>query len=102
MRAGEGVLWLVTKQNIKVIFFAPEKDLSKITLNQKVKLSSDSTPELATGHISYIANTAQYTPPIIYSREAREELVFRIEARLDNPNLNQIHLGQPISLELIR
>ncbi|OGV46490.1 MAG: hemolysin D [Legionellales bacterium RIFCSPHIGHO2_12_FULL_42_9] len=102
VEAGQPVLSLITKNNIKVVFFAPEKDLSTITLNQKVKLSSDSTLELATGHINYIANVAQYTPPIIYSREAREELVFRIEARLDNPNLNQVHLGQPISLELVR
>lgn len=102
VQAGQPVLSLVTKRNIKVIFFAPEKDLSTITLNQKVKISSDNAPELATGHISYIANIAQYTPPIIYSQEEREELVFRIEVRIDSPNLNQIHLGQPVSLELVR
>lgn len=102
VQAGQPILSLITPQNIKVIFFVPEKDLSKISLNQKVKLSSDNTPELATGRITYIANIAQYTPPIIYSREAREELIFRIEARIDNPNLNQIHLGQPISLELVQ
>ena len=102
VQAGQPVLSLITKHNIKVIFFVPEKNLSNISLNQKVKLSSDGSPQLATGRISYIANIAQYTPPIIYSREAREELVFRIEVRLDNPNLNQIHLGQPVSLELVR
>ncbi len=101
VQAGQPVLSLITTQNIKVIFFAPEKDLSKIHLNQIVTLSSDSAPKLATGRISYIANIAQYTPPMIYSRESREELIFRIEARIDHPHLNRIHLGQPISLELV-
>ena len=100
VQAGQPVLSLITKENIKVIFFVPEKELNKITLNQKIKLSSDSASELATGQISYVANIAQYTPPIIYSREERQKLVFRIEARIDNPDLNQIHLGQPITLEL--
>lgn len=100
VQAGQPVLSLITKRHIKVIFFVSEKELSSILLNRKVSISSDGSPDLATGTINYISNIAQYTPPIIYSREERQELVFRVEAVLDNPNLNQIHLGQPVSLEL--
>ena len=100
VQAGQPVLSLITKQHIKVIFFVSEKELSSILLNRKVSISSDGSPKLATGTINYISNIAQYTPPIIYSREERQELVFRVEAVLDNPNLNQVHLGQPVSLEL--
>lgn len=102
VQPGQPVVSLITEQNIKVIFFVPEQDLSKISLNDKIKLSSDGHQHLATGTIRYISNTAQYTPPIIYSREDRKNLVFRVEARIDNPNLNQLHLGQPVSLEFIR
>jgi len=102
VQAGQPVVSLITKQNIKVIFFVPEKDLSKISLNDKIQLSSDGSSHLATGTIRYISNTAQYTPPIIYSREDRGNLVFRVEARIDKPNLNQLHLGQPVSLEFVR
>ena len=101
VQAGQPVLSLITRQNIKVIFFVSEKDLSGIILNGKVKISSDGSATLATGTINYISNIAQYTPPIIYSREDREELVFRIEARIDSPNLNRVHLGQPVSLEIV-
>ena len=98
--AGQPIVSLVTQKNIKVLFFVPEDALATIQLNQRVKISSDANPELARGKISYIANVAQYTPPIIYSREQREKLVFRIEARIDSPNLSRIHLGQPVTIEL--
>ena len=102
VQAGQPVLSLLTKKNIKVVFFVSETKLSNILLNSKVTISSDGNPQLAIGTINYISNIAQYTPPIIYSREDRQELVFRIEASIDNANLNQVHLGQPVSLELVR
>jgi hypothetical protein len=101
VQAGQPVLALITKPKIKVIFFVPEKDLSKIALNQKVLVSSDGTQRKLPAKISYISQDAQYTSPTIFSKEERSALVFRIEARLDNPQLEQVHLGQPITLELI-
>ncbi|MDP3559508.1 MAG: HlyD family efflux transporter periplasmic adaptor subunit [Legionellaceae bacterium] len=100
VQAGQPILALITGKNIKVVFFVSEKELSKIALNKKVTISSDGNPKLAVGTIRYISNTAQYTSPLIYSREDRQSLVFRVEAGIDNPNLNQLHLGQPISLEV--
>jgi len=101
VQAGQPVLALITRQNIKAVFFVPEKNLSNVLLNAKVKISSDGNPRLATGTINYISNIAQYIPPVIYSREDRQNLVFRVEAGIDSPNLNQIHLGQPITLEVV-
>ena len=102
VQAGQPVLSLITEQNIKVIFYVSETELSEVALNQKVQLSSDGSSHLATGIIRYISKIAQYTPPIIFSREQRSKLVFRVEASIDTPHLDTIHLGQPVSLELIR
>ena len=99
VQSGQPILALITQHNIKVVFFITETDLSQIHLNQQVAISSDGNPELATGYISYISNVAQYTPPIIYSREQRSKLVFRVEARIHQPHLEKIHLGQPVSIE---
>ena len=101
-QAGQPVVSLITPKNIKVIFFVSEKDLSKIQLNHKVKLLTDGNVLLGTGTIRYISNTAQYTPPIIFSREDRQSLIFRVDAGLDKPDLNQVHLGQPVSLRLVQ
>lgn len=100
VQPGQPVLSLITKKNIKAIFFVNEQALSRILLNKKINILSDGNPSPAVGVISYISNIAQYTPPILYSREDRQQLVFRVEAHLIKPNLNQIHLGQPVTLEL--
>lgn len=102
VQAGQPVLSLITKDNIKVIFYVPEKELNNIALNTKVTFSTDNNPHLAKGRIRYISNIAQYTPPIIYSREERQNLIFRVEAGIDSPDLNILHLGQPVSLEIHR
>jgi HlyD family secretion protein len=98
--AGQPVVSLISNKNIKAIFFVAEPELGKIHLNEAVTISSDGSPTITKGTISYISNRAEYTPPIIFSRENRQKLVFKIEVRLNNPDLNAVHLGQPVSLEL--
>ncbi len=100
VQAGAPVLSLITKNNIKAIFFVPEEQLAQLRLNEHVKIKTDNNEHFAEGHIFYISNIAEYTPPIIYSREERQRLVFRIEAKIDSPDLEKIHLGQPVTLEL--
>ena len=95
------VLSLITESNIKVIFYTPETNLSQIHLGQKVLLHIDNSNTSLAGEISYIANKSEYTPPIIYSQSQRQKLVYRIEAKLTKPNLTQIHLGQPLSVEML-
>jgi HlyD family secretion protein len=92
---------LLSSNNIKAIFFIGETDLGKIHLGEKIKLTRDGSNDSTLGHIIYIAKRAEYTPPIIFSRENRQKLVFKVEVRLDNPDLNSVHLGQPVSLELL-
>ncbi len=98
---GIPIVSLITAQNIKVIFFVAERELSQVYLGQKILIQSDGALRELVGQISYISNQAEYTPPIIFSREDRQKLVFRIEAKMTNPNLAQIHLGQPVSVKLV-
>lgn len=100
VQPGAPILSLITKNNIKAIFFVPEEQLSQIRLNEHVLIKTDRNAHFAKGHIFYISNSAEYTPPIIYSREERQRLVFRVEAKIDSPDLEKIHLGQPVTLEL--
>lgn len=100
VNGGTPIVSLITANNIKVIFFIPETDLGKIHLGEKITFTSDGNPQSTGGVISYISAKAEYTPPIIFSSEDRHKLVFRVEARLNNPYLNKVHLGQPVTLEL--
>lgn len=100
VQSGQPILSLLVPEQIKAVFFIPEPKLRSTKLNGKVKLFSGDNL-IGEGVIRYISKVAQYTPPIIYSREESSNLVFRVEAHLKHPDLNQIHLGQPISLELV-
>lgn len=100
VQAGYPVLSLITKNNIKAIFFVPEAQLNRIRLNQKINIKTNANENFATGRIFYISNIAEYTPPIIYSREERQRLVFRVEVKIETPDVEKIHLGQPVTLEL--
>ena len=49
-----------------------------------------------TAKIYYIATTAEYTPPVIYSQEERHKLVYLVQARPNKPDL--LRVGQPVSV----
>jgi len=52
-----------------------------------------------TAKIYFIATTAEYTPPVIYSLDERNKLVYLIQARPSRPDT--LRVGQPISVFLI-
>ena len=45
-----------------------------------------------------MAQTAEFTPPVIYSLEERSKLVFLVEARPEKPAL--LRVGQPVTISL--
>lgn len=94
--AGQPVLSLLAPQDIKVIFFVNEQVLSSLVLNQKILISCDGCQKTYTAKITFISPTAEYTPPVIYSDERRDKLVYRIEAFPDNPPF--FHPGMPVKI----
>ncbi len=96
--AGAPIASLLAPENLKVRFFAPEALLSQLRLGGSVALSCDGCAENLTGTISYIATEPQFTPPVIYSLEQREKLVFLVEARPAQPDT--IRPGMPIDVRL--
>ena len=51
------------------------------------------------GKISYISPHAEYTPPVIYSKESRDKLVFMVEAVFDPATAAKLHPGQPVDVQ---
>jgi len=50
------------------------------------------------GKVSFISPQAEYTPPVIFSRESRSKLVFMVEAVFDNETAANLHPGQPVDV----
>ena len=69
--AGLPVLSLLPPQNIKLRFFVPEMSLGAIKVGQQVKVHCDGCSMPIGAQISFISPQAEFTPPVIYSRETR-------------------------------
>lgn len=97
--AGQSVVSLLTPDNIYIVFYIPERFLSSIHLKQLLHFNCDGCKK-EMGRIYYISPKAEYTPPVIYSRESRDKLVYRIEADILNNKAVLFHPGQPVEVEL--
>ena len=91
---GRPVVAILPPENIKVRFFVSEAVLPKISPGEVVTVTCNSCARDLTAKVSFIARTAEYTPPVIYSLEERAKLVFLVEAKPDRPQ--DFRVGQPI------
>jgi len=96
--AGRPVVALLPPRNLKIRFFVSEQDLPRIRHGDSVAVQCDGCDSGLTAKVSFIARSAEYTPPVIYSLEERAKLVFMIEARPDAPE--KFRVGQPVSVTL--
>jgi HlyD family secretion protein len=96
--AGRPVVSLLPPANIKIRFYVPEYRLPDIKLGDSVRVTCDNCPAGITARVSFIAQQAEFTPPVIYSREERAKLVFLVEARTDKSD--SLRVGQPVSITL--
>lgn len=97
--AGRPVVALLPPQNIKVRAFVSETRIGAIHTGDSVRIMVDGIREPFAGKVSYISPRAEYTPPVIYSNEARSKLVFMIEAVFDPKTAENLHPGQPVDVE---
>ncbi|BAN34027.1 secretion protein HlyD family protein [Sulfuricella denitrificans skB26] len=98
--AGSPVVSLLPPQNIKVRFFVPETRVGSLKTGQAVTLSCDGCAAPISAAISYISPQAEYTPPVIYSKENRGKLVFLVEARPAPTDAAKLRPGQPMDVRL--
>ncbi|HUO54881.1 MAG TPA: HlyD family efflux transporter periplasmic adaptor subunit [Rhodoblastus sp.] len=98
--AGQPILALLPPENRKIRFYVPEPQLARFSLGDKMAVSCDNCPTGLQGRVIFISQQAEYTPPVIFSLQERGKLVFRIDARLDDPNV-LLPLGLPISARLV-
>lgn len=96
--AGQPIAALLSPEYQKVRFFAPEALLGQLRTGARVAVSCDGCAEGLTGTISFIATEPQFTPPVIYSLDQRQKLMFLVEARLDTPGA--IRPGMPVDVRL--
>jgi HlyD family secretion protein len=95
--ANQPVLSLIPDGKVKVRFFVPEANVSHYRPGQTVHFSCDGCAGGLTARIGYVSPDPEFTPPIIFSRESRDRLVFMVEAYPTNPQ--RLNPGLPVEVE---
>ena len=98
--AGAPVVSLLPPSNVKARFFVPETRLAAVRLGEAVRLSCDGCGAPIDAKVTFIATQAEFTPPVIYSKENRAKLVFLVEARPAPADAAKLHPGQPVDVTL--
>lgn len=98
--AGAPVVSLLPPSNVKARFFVPESRLGAVKVGQAVKLACDGCGAPIDAKVTFIAPQAEYTPPVIYSKDNRAKLVFLVEARPAPGDAARLHPGQPVDVTL--
>lgn len=98
--AGAPVVAVLPPANVKVRFFVPEPRLGSVRVGQGITVACDGCAAPIAASVSYIAPQAEFTPPVIYSKESRAKLVFLVEAKPAAGDAGKLHPGQPVDVTL--
>jgi HlyD family secretion protein len=97
--AGRPVVALLPPPSMKLRVYVPETRLASIHVGDPLQVFVDGAAGPFAGKVSFISPRAEYTPPVIYSRENRSKFVFLVEARFDAAAAAQLHPGQPVDVQ---
>jgi HlyD family secretion protein len=95
--AGRPVVSLLPPDNVKVRFFVGEAIVGGLRIGQPVEVRCDGCPAPVAAKLVFVSTQAEYTPPVLFSRESRAKLVFLAEAR---PEGGSLRPGQPVDVLL--
>lgn len=98
--AGAPVVSLLPPQNIKLRFFVAEPMVGRLRIGDTVRVTCDGCGAPIDARIGFVSPRAEYTPPVIYSRQSRAKLVFLVEARPAAADAIRLHPGQPVEVAL--
>ena len=97
--AGQPVVSLLPDINKKIRFFLPEPSLAAVKAGDMIKVGCDRCAAGLTATVDFIATEAEFTPPILYSKDSRAKLVYRVEARPDGATA-ALKVGQPVDVAI--
>ncbi len=95
--AGRPIIAMLPPGNLKVRFYVAQNLLPRIAIGDTVAVHCDGCGA-QNAKISFIAQQAEYTPPVIYSEQERNKLVFLVEALPEKPEAMRV--GQPVSVSV--
>ena len=98
--ANQPVLALLPDDRVKVRFFVPEQEIARYRPGREVRFACDSCAPGLVATIRHVSPRPEFTPPIIYSRDSRDRMVFMVEADPKRPG--GLRPGLPVDVEPLR
>jgi HlyD family secretion protein len=95
--ANQPVVSLLPDNKIKVRFYVPEAEVARYRPGTDVRFSCDACVSGLTATIRYVSPRPEFTPPVIFSRDSRDRLVFMVEAYPKRPA--GLQPGLPVDVE---
>lgn len=92
------VLSLLPDGAVKLRLYVPETAISAIAPGTALAVHCDGCGTGLTATVTYVADAPEFTPPVIYSLENRQKLVYLIEARPDTEG--GLQPGQIVDVDL--
>jgi HlyD family secretion protein len=97
--AGRPVLSLLPDDALEVRVLVPERRRAALHPGSRLEVSCDGCRAPFAAEVIFIAADAEFTPPMMLSREERHKLVYRVEAR-PLGDVSDLPAGQPVSVRL--
>ena len=94
--ASRPVAAILPPDNVKIRFYVREGELPKIGIGEDVHVACDGCAANLSAKVYFIAGSAEYTPPVIYSESERSKLVYLVQARPAQPG--SLRIGQPVTV----
>jgi HlyD family secretion protein len=83
--ANQPIVALLPDDRVRLRFFVPEQQVARYRPGDSVRFACDGCPSGLAARINYVSAQPEFTPPIIYSRNSRDRLVFMVEAMPTDP-----------------
>jgi len=93
--AGATLLTLADLNKLTLTVYVPQNQLGQVYLDQLVQITVNSFPHrIFEGHVSRIADRAEFTPRNVATQEERVNLVFAVEITVQNED-DALKMGMP-------
>jgi HlyD family secretion protein len=91
---------LIDLSDVYMTFFLPETVAGKIAIGTEVRIVLDAAKNVVIpAKVSFVADTAQFTPKSVETESERQKLMFRVKAKIDptllNKYIEQVKTGLP-------
>jgi HlyD family secretion protein len=98
--ANQPVLSIIPSDRVRLRFFVPQTAVANYRVGANVAFTCDGCAKDLAAKISYVSPRPEFTPPVIYSRESRDRMVFLVEAQPEKAD--GLAPGLPIDVTPIR